>query len=43
MANISAMRSDALTLGEWKKARAEEAERMKEKDLPSFATPRGAK
>jgi hypothetical protein len=29
MANIYAMRHDTLTLGEWKKARAKEAERMK--------------
>ena len=31
MANIHAMRHDTLTLGEWKKARAAEAERMKQK------------
>ena len=33
MANIHAVRNDTLTLGEWKKAREEEAERMrKEKE-----------
>jgi len=33
MANISAMRNDTLTLGEWKKAREEEVERIrKEKE-----------
>ena len=33
MANIHAVRNDTLTLGEWKKAREEEVERMrKEKE-----------
>ena len=32
MANIHAMRNDTLTLGEWKKARQAEQERM-EKEL----------
>ena len=32
MTNISAMRNDTLTLGEWKKARAAEAERVKKKE-----------
>ena len=33
MANIHAIRNDTLTLGEWKKAREEEVERMrKEKE-----------
>lgn len=32
MANIRAMRNDTLTLGEWKKAREEEAERLKKEE-----------
>mgnify|MGYP001442873412 CR=1 FL=1 len=32
MANIQAMRNDTLTLGEWKKAREEEAERMRKEE-----------
>ncbi len=32
MAQIRTIRNDTLTLGEWKKAREEEAQRMKEAD-----------
>tara|TARA_B100001964_G_scaffold25990_1_gene25909 strand:- start:684 stop:800 length:117 start_codon:yes stop_codon:yes gene_type:complete len=32
MAQIRIIRNDTLTLGEWKKARKEEAQRMKEAD-----------
>ena len=32
MANIHSIRNDTLTLGEWKKAREEEAQRLKKEE-----------